>query len=318
MKPTDASNYNKDCNNCHKPSNPDYGNATLVNVSHTSNGTCNECHVNASASNLHNSTLRMPETFQCKACHTTFADKYRAPNLVGTSMGLKSVTSCEGCHGGGGNNGSLDSLSKHNIDRNENGFTGYPGRTDIVYLNNQTVLTITQGTVVGGAEYYIDIDPGVGMGIPIDAVDGYYNAVNANWENVTGIIDTSKLSSGNHTVYVRGVDIGKQWSAVKSATLTVTVKGYINGKVTGGGLPTSGALISAIGANTYTYTNGIGDYSLEIESGTYNVTASKRPEYYDNMTTGVIVTPSNTTFFDFALILKLTGNITGTVSNATG
>jgi len=81
-----------------------------------------------------------------------------------------------------------------------------------------------------GAEYYIDIDPGIGKGIPLDVADGNYNAANANWENVTGTIDTSSLSGGTYKIYVRGMDIGKQWSVVQSATLTVLpAGGYING-----------------------------------------------------------------------------------------
>jgi hypothetical protein len=274
----------------------------------------------------------MPETFGCKVCHTSYADKYGAPNLIGTTMAGRSATSCEGCHGGGGNNGLLDSLSKHNIDRNENGFTGRPGRTGTVYLNSQIILTVIRGTViivnssvndtagqasrVGGAEYYIDIDPGIGKGTPMGALDGYYNAANTIWENVTGTIDTSSLSEGTHTVYVRGMDIGKQWSQTKNATLTVQSLGYINGTVTNGSMPVSGVIVSANGASYIT--NPDGTYSLFVIEGAYTVNASKRPEYYDNTSSGVVVTPNNTTILDFLLTFKPTGNITGTVRNATG
>jgi len=61
-----------------------------------------------------------------------------------------------------------------------------------------------------------------------------------------------------------------------------------------------------------------GNYSVLCQPGTYDVTASKRPEYYDNMTTGVVVTKDNTTIRDFILTMKPTGNISGTVRKATG
>jgi hypothetical protein len=333
MNSSDASAYNKECNNCHKPSNKDYGNATLISVSHTSKGTCNGCHVNDSAPDLHNSKLGMPETYGCKACHTTNAEKYGAPNIIGTTMGLKNPTSCEGCHGGGGNNGYLDSLSKHNIDRNENGFTGYPGRTGTVYLNNQIILTVTKGTVitvnssindtagqasrVGGAEYYFDIDPGIGKGTPMDAADGYYNAVNTNWENVTGTIDTSSLSVGTYKIYVRGMDIGKQWSAVQSATLTVLpAGGYINGTVrdnnTKAGI--SGAKVTTDTGVTG-QTNGSGSYLLYLDVGIHNLTVTKEPEYYPNSSITITVVSETTVLQDIELSKRPLGNISGTVRN---
>jgi hypothetical protein len=48
MNSSDAQQYNKECNNCHNPSNSSYGNATLIKVSHIGRGTCNECHINGS------------------------------------------------------------------------------------------------------------------------------------------------------------------------------------------------------------------------------------------------------------------------------
>ena len=131
--------------------------------------------------------------------------------------------------------GSLDTRARHNFDRS---YGGTPGYADMVYLNNQISLTVVEGAIVnvtsrvndkqytgasrvGGAEYYIDFDPGEGKGIPMDASDGFFDAVNGNWESVNATINTSNLSGGNHTIFVRGMDIGKQWSAPKNATLFV-------------------------------------------------------------------------------------------------
>src|SRR5659263_454028 len=239
---TDAQDHNKECNNCHKnyPFNMTYGNATQIEFGHTSTGVCDQCHLKASAPNLYNSSIIVPQTFDCLECHTSNASKYIAPNITGTIMATYPTASCEinGCHGQGAANGLLDTVAKHNINVT---FQGTPGNTGQVYLNGQNSITITQGTKVlitsmindmsggsyyasrvRGAEYYIDDNSmGVGKGIALYAEDGLYDAVDGAWENVNATIDTTKLSVGTHTVYVRGMDIGKQWSEVQNASLTI-------------------------------------------------------------------------------------------------
>jgi hypothetical protein len=89
---------------------------------------------------------------------------------------------CNNCHNGPyTNNGNqlLDNLFEHNLNRYQIGYTpAGPGITDIVYLNGQTSLIVTKGTIVsvtsrvndipglasrvGGAEYYLNFDPGQG------------------------------------------------------------------------------------------------------------------------------------------------------------
>jgi hypothetical protein len=216
----------------------------------------------------------------------------------------------------------------HNVDRT---FTGTPGSTDIVYLNSKVKLNVTKGVIVnitsrvndtllfggasriGGAEYYIDVDPGQGKGIPMDAVDGNYDALQNTWEPVKSTIDTSSLENGNHTIYVRGMDIGKQWSANKSAILIVESYGYINGTVTNATSPIHGAIVSANGANNNTDANG--KYSLKLITGTYTVNTSKLPEYYGNSSSGKNVTPDNTTIFNIVLEERQTGTISGVVGH---
>jgi hypothetical protein len=322
----DAYQYNKECNNCHNPSNSSYGNATLITTGHIGRATCNECHVNGSASDLHKGTLGMPVNFSCISCHTTYASKYGAPNLTGTSMADYSNCGGGNCHLGSTYN--LNTSAKHNVDRT---FAGTPGSTDTVYLNNYVSLTVTKGVIfnltsrvndtrmsggasrIGGAEYYIDIDPGLGKGIPMEAVDGNYDALQNTWEPVKGTIDTSSLENGNHTIFVRGMDIGKQWSTPKNATLVVESSGYINGTVTNATSPISEAIVSTIGANATTDANG--NYSLKLNIGTYAVNTSKLPEYYGNSSSGIGVTPNNTTIFNIVLQEKPTGTISGEVKH---
>ncbi len=333
----EAESYNIPCTICHNPPNLSYGTPTSITSGHTRTAACNQCHVDNAAGDLHNSSLGMPVTFYCADCHKQYAGKYKAPNLTGTLHNSYSCSSSQNCHGADSNgNRQLDSLSDHNYDITRSSVNSLP-KTGTVYLNSATSVSVPRGTIVtvtsqindsyadsqssasrvGGAEYYIgSTDPGSGKGTPMNAVDGMYDSVNAAWESVTGTIDTGSLSAGTYTVYVRGMDIGKQWSSVQSATLTVLpAKGYINGTVTRSGLPIAGATVSTMGASTTTDVNG--NYSLMIESGTYDVTVIKRPEYYDNTTTGISVTPDNTTIQHFIITLKPTGNITGTVTDAT-
>ena len=332
VKPT-AGTYNTACNICHNSAT----NKTIygvqnkqVTLGHTSAATCDECHVNSASSayTLHNISLEMPVNNSCLVCHTTYADKYQAPNLIGTPMA--GYTTCNGgsCHGNDITD-SLDTLARHNVNRT---FAGTGGSTDTVYLNNQGSLTVTKGAIVnitsrvndvmkyggasriGGAEYYIDVDPGQGKGTPMMAEDGYYNAVQANWENVTATLDTSSLSGGTYVINVRGMDIGRQWSATMNATLIVQAFGYINGTVTN----ETGALVSNVYVSTTVDndTTGFdGKYSLWITDGNYTVNASKKPEFYDITIPDVNVTPLNTTTVNIVMDQKPTGTISGIVRN---
>jgi hypothetical protein len=326
MTSGDAQQYNKDCNNCHNPSNSTYGNATTITTGHIERATCNQCHVEGNASDLHNNSLGMPETFNCQTCHTTYADKYGAPNLTDTNM-LKG--NCNPCHGGDITN-NMTTLAIHNVNRNK---AGTPGITNTVYLDGQVILTVTKGvpvsltsqvndyyilgtsaSKVAGAEYYIDVDPGLGKGIPMAAADGEYNAVNGAFENVVASLNTGSLSDGTHKIYVRGMDIGKQWSAPKNSTLTIQSFGYINGTVRNGtAVPVSGAYVSTTGVNFTTRLDG--NYSLMVSAGNYTVNASKQPEFYGYSVSGKEVTPMNTTIVDIVMDQKPTGTISGVVRN---
>ncbi|NJD51790.1 MAG: CxxxxCH/CxxCH domain-containing protein [Candidatus Methanoperedens sp.] len=326
-----AGTYNTACNNCHNSAvnKTSYGVVNKqVTIPHTGTGTCDKCHVDGSASDLHNSSLAMPVTVSCKSCHTTYASKYNAPNLTDTAMGGSGYTTCNGgsCHGTDISS-SLDTLARHNVDRT---YPGTGGSTNTVYLNNNVSLSVTKGTPVeitsmindangaasrvGGAEYYIDTDPGQGKGIPMTAADGLYDARQGSWESVIATLDTGSLPDGNHTIYVRGVDIGKQWSTPKNAQLVVQSLGYINVTVTS----VDGPVVNAdvwIDSADIKKTDINGNYSFAVPTGTYNVTVSKQPTHNDNTSTGVVVTQGDTTLLPVYLQKKPTGIISGTVTN---
>jgi hypothetical protein len=324
------------CNYCHQnatffnklKSDPKAGSYTGPNpiFGHTSSATCAQCHLDVNPADLHNLTLDMlpPVTFNCQACHTTYADKYGAPNLTGTNM-LKG--NCNPCHGSDITT-IMDTQAKHIVDRT---YAGTPGTTDTVYLNNQASIIVTKGSQVnitsgindyyilgttasrvGGAEYYIDVDPGKGKGIPMAAADGYFNAVNGAFENVVATLNTGSLSDGTHKIYVRGKDIGKQWSTTKNATLIVESYGYINGTVTNASLAIQGVTVSIPGTSNITDQDG--KYSLRVLPTTHIVNATKLPEYYDYTVSGIVVTADNTTLLDIDITKRPTGTITGSVT----
>jgi hypothetical protein len=121
VKPT-AGTYNTACNICHNnaTNNVTYGvQNKQVTLGHTSAATCDECHVNASSSadTLHNISLEMPVNNSCLVCHTTYADKYGAPNLIGTPMAgwISTCRQNSECHGTNAVAGitDMDTLAKH-------------------------------------------------------------------------------------------------------------------------------------------------------------------------------------------------------------
>jgi len=329
--PQEASDYNRECGNCHNPSNSNYGNATLITMGHTSTATCNQCHLNADANNLHNGSFIKPATSDCKLCHTIYADIYKAPNLTNTDHSRSSYDCViNKCHiqPDYPPKGKLN-LSDHSVD-----FTFSPGNkptTDLVSLNDSSSRTVYRGETVAisssikdnpytasrvrGAEYYLDSDPGSGKGTAMSAIDGYFDASNGDWENITGSIDTLKLPAGTHMVYVRSMDIGKQWSTSVTATLIVLdSNGFVNGTVmNSSGFGIAGAtVITNTGVSSTTDINGF--YSLDLMIGNYDLTAIKEPEFYSNNSfASVNVTNSATEIREAILEEKPKGTINGTI-----
>src|SRR5882724_9128510 len=62
------------------------------------------------------------------------------------------------------------------------------------------------GQVITSAEYFYDVDPGSGNGIPFNVgIQGDTIAVSKN-------ISTAGLTSGFHTICIRSIDINGVWS----------------------------------------------------------------------------------------------------------
>ncbi|NJD76618.1 MAG: hypothetical protein FIB08_05905 [Candidatus Methanoperedens sp.] len=317
------------CAKCHMTKSKSTGTVLAGSIlAHTGSGTCDECHVVTPGSDF-----TLPVTKLCKACHTTYADQYGAPNLTGTAMA--GYTSCGGnsCHKDAIGTTTMDTVADHNIDRNYNGGGVV---TYTVFLNGQNSLTITQGTTpvtirsnisdagtagkVAAAQFQLRNSTNQILinWTALSALDGKFNAVNGVWERITGSIDTAGMPAGTYTISVRGMDIGKQWSATQAATLTITEPtGFVNGTVTN----VTGGAVAGVTVRTNTtvstVTDGQGGYSLSLPAGAYILTATKDPEYQVNNTIPLVVVPVDYTpvIQDIVMTTKPTGNITGSVTN---
>jgi len=89
---------------------------------------------------------------------------------------------------------------------------------DDTRFNNSNGTEPTQS--INNAEYYIDTPPwnAGANAIAMSAIDGSFNSNN---ESITASIDTSGLSVGRHTIYVRSQDASGVWGAVSAAFLDI-------------------------------------------------------------------------------------------------
>ncbi len=124
------------------------------------------------------------------------------------------------------------------------------------------------------AELYLDVPPWQpGTPIALAAADG---AFDETVEEVTGTLDTTGLAPGRHTLFVRGEDAAGNFGAVSAAFLFVldpatapTLQGTVSDAVSAA--PLEAAI--TIGPFEVTSDPGTGFYSLQLPSGTYDVTA---------------------------------------------
>ena len=65
--------------------------------------------------------------------------------------------------------------------------------------------------VITSAEYYIDVDPGEGNGLPVNATDGAFNS--ANEQLMIPDVPTDDLTVGPHQLYVRAQDNLGNWGS---------------------------------------------------------------------------------------------------------
>ena len=259
----------------------------------------------------------------CLDCHVSanLPDMpFHAPGEIHARSGAP--TSCTPCHRNIDNHvvNPLDSHTPPTIF----GFTvttpvtsGSPALVQATIADDMTQIAAAQYQVTNTSGIVIDWTN-------MTPKDGRFNLSS---EIVNASINTSNLK-GNYTINVKGMasapktDTSKpyyplngQWSGVSSTQLTVIeARGYANGTVSGNLGNISGAIVATnTGVSTVTDANGF--YSLSLVNGTYQLTASKEPEYYSNSSVTVTVTAYTSVTQNIILTLKPTGTISGTVTN---
>lgn len=95
--------------------------------------------------------------------------------------------------------------------------------------------------------------------------------------------------------------------------LPLVQPGYINGTVMNNSNGIAGAVITT-NTSVTTIANETGVYSLLLSPGTYNLTVTKEPEFYSNISVVVTAISGATVAQDIELIRKPTGNIIGSVT----
>jgi FtsP/CotA-like multicopper oxidase with cupredoxin domain len=71
---------------------------------------------------------------------------------------------------------------------------------------------------VAGAEWFVDVDPGEGMGTALEAADGVFDTPN---EVLVGTVDVSAWPAGEYTFYARALDSSGFWGPTASATVEI-------------------------------------------------------------------------------------------------
>lgn len=164
---------------------------------------------------------------------------------------------------------------------------------------------------IQAGEVYVDVPPwGVGATpITMSADDGVFDA---SVEVATATLDTTGLSAGRHTVFVRGQDADGIWGTVSAAFLFVVdpatapqLQGTVRDAETGASITAT----VTVGGLFSTTTDGAGFYDLQVPEGTYDVVVDAAGygssvlesvvlDDFDVITRNVFLAPLVTAFFD--------------------
>jgi hypothetical protein len=77
-----------------------------------------------------------------------------------------------------------------------------------------------QDEIVAGAEYFVDLDPGLGNATPLSPLDGGFDSSS---EEIQFQVETADLTAGSHVVYIRLQDQNGQWGRPRSSAIKVVV-----------------------------------------------------------------------------------------------
>ncbi|MGH2543393.1 MAG: carboxypeptidase regulatory-like domain-containing protein, partial [Ardenticatenaceae bacterium] len=159
---------------------------------------------------------------------------------------------------------------------------------------------------IAAAAYYVDVPPWSITPPPqpftMTPADG---AFNSPVEGATATINTSGLSTGRHTIFVRGRDNAGNWGAVSAAFLFVidpdvspVIEGYV--REAGTNAPLAATVSVNNGLFQTTTDPATGYYQLQLPSGTYDLTASA-PDHASQTVEEIVAQDFQTIQQDFSL-----------------
>jgi hypothetical protein len=333
-----AANYSNTyfCNDCHVSGGRNPEEYAIISSPYRKDGTshgsadCKVCHIAGdplprelpSELRYHpNGPRGTAAGKDCLTCHY-YANLPDLPFHAPGEVHEGDITQCVYCHDQADNHG-VTPLS-YNTPPTISGlsattpvFAGSPIQVQGTVNEDMTQIAAAQYQVKNGSTIIIDWTN-------MTPKDGLFNS---NIEVVNASIETSTFL-GTYIVNVKGMasapktgggpyyPLNGQWSDVYTTQFIVKQpEGYNNGTVYGSlGAKLAGAIVSTDTGISMT-TNSTGFYSLRLANGTYQLTASKEPEYYPNSSVSVTVTAFTTITQDITLTLKPTGTISGTVRN---
>ena len=320
---TSSAILNLNCQDCHttagtgpvKPTNP----ALIKDGLQHGVIDCQWCHT--AGSNYHISGPKGTAAgADCSTCHVS-ANLQDAPFFAPGETHESNINLCGDCHSPADN---------HAVGPNNAGTPPSVSLSPITTVASGTPAlvqaTITDdNTMIAGAQYRVTNTSG--QVIPWTNMTPNGGRYDSSSKGVTASIATSSLK-GTYTVEVKGMasaprtngsipyyPLNGQWSSVSATPLTVNeVKGYINGTVRdkGTGDALAGVTVSTTGVSGVT--DGSGNYSLAVPTGTYGLVASYDIRYYTNSSVTVPIVAPDIVLQDIELELKPTGNISGIVS----
>ncbi|MGD8441659.1 MAG: M14 family zinc carboxypeptidase, partial [Holophagae bacterium] len=166
--------------------------------------------------------------------------------------------------------------------------------------NNSNGVEPTQA--IAAAEIFADAPPWQAGATPVamTAVDGSFDS---SIEAVAATLDTTSMTDGRHTLYLRAQDAAGSWGAVSALFVWIldpASAAHVAGTVTSadGGAPLAATV--STGIFTTQTDPADGSFDLMLPAGTYDVTASA-VGYGSQTAPGLTATPGVVTPHDFAL-----------------
>ena len=173
---------------------------------------CWACHEDGKEPRMHSPTYIAPRT--CKSCHVyQEIPFFGAINI--SDEPHASETRCEACHISDSHNLIRFDVSPAIKDPVLSRTLAGPGES----IRLTASANAGYGMKIRAAEYYIDNTGTSGNGTPLRPADGSFDTQK---EEITGEINTTGLSTGEHVIYVHAMERYDRWGAYYPVNFTVS------------------------------------------------------------------------------------------------